>query len=123
MTHKIPFMKKTQRKNIESNVNSYFSGLYSENHYLVNNNQSKIIVKIYPKTLVKNSFICNILKLHDKILSNGFINLKSSLHKDTQKFGAKPNQQKLINSIKGSKIDPKSFVNYLDSKFYTILGL
>ena len=123
MTPKITFMEKTQRKHIESNVNSYFSGYYSGNDYLVKKNQSEAVVKIYPTTLVKNSFICNNLKLHDKILSNGSINLKNSLNKDAQKFGAKPNQQKLINSITGSKIDPKSFINYLDSKFYTILGL
>jgi len=123
MTHKITFLEKTQRKKIESNVNSYFSGLYSENHYPVNKNQSEIIVKIYHTTLVKNSFIYKNLNLHDKILNGDFINLKSSLYKDAQKFGAKPNQQKLINSLTGSRIDPKSFVNYLDSKLYTVLGL
>jgi len=123
MTYKINLIEKTQRKNIESNVNSNFMFLNSENYYLHNKNQSEIVVKIFPTTLVKNSFVCENPTLHDKILFSGINNFRSSLQKDAQKFGAKPNQLQLINLITGSKSDPKSFVNYLDTKFYSNLGL
>lgn len=122
MTYKINLIEKTQRKNIESNVNSNFMFLNSENYYLHNKNQSEI-GEIFPTNLVKNSFVCENPTLHDKILFSGINNFRSSLQKDAQKFGAKPNQLQLINLITGSKFDQKSFVNYLDTKFYSNLGL
>lgn len=77
--------------------------------------------------IISASFLSNlcmreIFKLHDKIITNDIIDSKQRSQVDAKIFGAKSKPQELINTKTGSRIDPKLYVNYSNTKIETIFG-
>jgi hypothetical protein len=122
MTNKKKLMEEFHHQINKPYANSHSSGWYSE-AYLINKKKIKQNIKINQPVWIEQSCILEKIEMHDKILSDGFIDISNNLKTNAQKFGAKSDRQKLKKTTKGSLIDPNHFINYLDTKFYTFLNL
>lgn len=67
--------------------------------------------------------ISDIPKIHDRIITGEFSEVREWLRENVQKFGAKYYPQDLIERITGSSINPKPYINYLSNKYSEIYDL